>query len=510
MTAHELHDTFLGRLRGHALEAPDRTALVDAGVEITYAQLIAKIEARASWLVGAGVGHGTRVALVAENSADFLVAAFAVWRAQGVLVTIYPSSGAEDIGYCLERSDPALVLTDRATHDTVRAAAVEHLPLARIDEPARALSVLTGRTPNPADLGDRLAAVFFTSGTTSRPKAIMESADGLLAGARVYSEVWHLDERTRTAVALPMAWAYGLNTTAMATLYAGGCVISLRRAKPELMFEAIAQQRATFLPGVTTMFVKMVQALEAADEGVEFSSLRFCLSAGEPRNEAAFDRWAELTGCPVHDNFCATECYPVITYDPVVDPVPVRGSAGRVVAESDMRVVDPAGEDVPPGAVGEALWRAPNMMLGYWRDEEQTALAFTPDGWYRSNDLVRIDANGYVFVTGRLSDMIIRGGSNVSPAEVERVLCDHPNIRSAAVVGLPDPLYGQQVAAAIVVSDINAYDERELSAFAAGRLATYKVPSLYRIVQDLPLNSTTGKVDRRAVVAAFTDSVSAS
>jgi long-chain acyl-CoA synthetase len=496
-------DGFLARLAQFASTSPDHPALVDSERSLSYGQLVDEVEEKAAALMSGGIEPGHRVALVAENSANFLVYAFAVWRVGAVLVTVYPTSSVSDMAYCLERSDPSIVLADSSTLESVQAAVHPDLGVGLIDGSTPALRARTGRMPNPEDVARTLTAIFFTSGTTNRPKAIMESKQGLLEAARVYSEVWHLDQTTRTIVALPMAWAYGLNTTSMATLYAGGRVIVLRRAKPELLLDGIARQGATFLPGVTTMFVKMVQALESGGPSIDFSSLRFCLSAGEPRNEAAFKRWTELTGVPVHDNFCATECYPVITYDPISDPVPLTGSAGKVVEGSSMRVVDPTGDDVADGDVGEALWRAPNTMLGYWRDEEQTAAAFTADGWYHSKDLVSVDERGYVFVRGRLSDMIIRGGNNVSPAEVERVLSEHPNIRAAAAVGLPDPEYGQEVVAALVVADVSNFNESDVVSFVAGQLAAYKVPSRFVLVDELPLNSTTGKVDRRAVAASF-------
>jgi long-chain acyl-CoA synthetase len=494
---------FLDTLESHAASAPDRPAVIDGEQLLTYPDLLARVRDRADSLVAAGVQPGARVAIVAENSADFLVAAFAVWRAGAVLVTVYPSSGVPDIAYCLDRSDPGLVLVDGATEAPVRQAAAEQFPLVRVDKPPGAFAALTGRMPNPAAVQDRLGTIFFTSGTTSRPKAIMESEEGILAGAREYAAVWHLGPDDRTVVALPLAWAYGLNTSAMSTLYAGGTVITLRRAHPDRMIDAVIRLRATFVPGVTTMFVKMVGWLESSAAEHDFSSLRLCVSAGEPRNEPVFDRWTELTGRPVHDSFCATECYPVITYDPTLDPAPRRGSAGKVLDCAGMRVVDADGRPVPRGEVGEAHWQGPNTMLGYWRDDEQTAKAFTADRWYRSNDLVRVDEDGYVFVMGRLSDMVIRGGSNVSPAEVERVLRDHPAVTEAAVVGLPDPIYGQQVAAAVVLAAGTALDRDDLTGFVSARLAAYKVPTRVRAVGRLPLNGTTGKVDRRAVAAAL-------
>ena len=349
---------------------------------------------------------------------------------------------------------------------------------------------------------DALALICFTSGSTARPKAVMHRHAGLLGAAAAYARVWHLGPDDATLVCLPMAWAFGLVTTSMAALLTGGRVVALARAEPEAMLGAMADHSVTFFAGVTTMFGKLVQHLDTRDgPRPDLSRLRLCISGGEPRNEVAFSRWQQLTGCPVHDVYAASECFPVVTYDPFEDPQPRPGSAGRVVAEAALRLVDPEGQDVPAGATGEAWTRGPALLVGYWRDPGLTAQVLTPDGWYRTGDLARIDDDGYVHVVGRVSTMIIRGGSNVSPAEVEAVLRDHPDVREAAVVGLPDAQYGEEVAAAVVLELAAVLDAAALRAHCAAVLAGYKVPSRVVEVEQLPRNPHTGKVQRTDVVA---------
>jgi long-chain acyl-CoA synthetase len=250
--------------------------------------------------------------------------------------------------------------------------------------------------------------------------------------------------------------------------------------------------------------VKMLAVPHEGDEGRR-PDLRLCISGGEPRNEVAFARWSALTGCPVHDVYCGSECFPVVTYDPVRYPTPVPGAAGRVIEGSAMRLVGADGSDAGGGEPGEAWMRGPGMMLGYWHDAAQTAAALSPDGWYRSGDLVEIDADGYVRVVGRLSDLIIRGGANVSPAEVERVLVGHPSIREASVVGLPDAVYGQQVVAAVALEPGWLLDVDVLQAHCAASLAHFKVPTRFCALDSLPRNPNTGKVQRRDVVARLSE-----
>jgi long-chain acyl-CoA synthetase len=261
---------------------------------------------------------------------------------------------------------------------------------------------------------------------------------------------------------------------------------------------------------VTTIYVKLLAYARELERTPDLRSLRLCVSGGEPRNEPAFDRWRELTGCPVHDVYCASECFPVVTYDPHVDPQPRPGCAGNVVPEARMRVVDETGRDVSTGEVGEALWRGPALMLGYWEEPELTAAAFTADGWYRSRDWARMDEDGYVYVTGRVSDMIIRGGSNVSPAEVEGVLYQHPHVADVAVVGVPDEEYGEQVAAAIVLEPGGRFDPQAFARFCESKLAPFKIPTLFRELPELPRNAN-GKVVRRDIAPLLArDAVEAS
>ena len=491
-----------------ARQRPDAPAVLFGDETCTYAELDRRAARIARQLAGAGVRPADRVVLVADNSADHLAAAFAVWRAGGVLVTIYPSSTEAELAFAIERAEPVAVVAGTRVAGTVRSAAGGR-PVAELD----GTGALAGLPVGPADAAgadagpvpvdpDALALICFTSGSTARPKAVVHRHAGLLGAAAAYARVWHLGPDDATLVCLPMAWAFGLVTTSMAALLTGGRVVALARAEPEAMLGAMAGHGVTFFAGVTTMFGKLVQHLDARDgPRPDLSRLRLCISGGEPRNEAAFSRWQQLTGCPVHDVYAASECFPVVTYDPVEDPQPRPGSAGRVVAEAALRLVDPEGHDVPPGATGEAWTRGPALLVGYWRDPDLTEQVLTPDGWYRTGDLARVDDEGYVHVVGRVSTMIIRGGSNVSPAEVEAVLRDHPDVREAAVVGLPDAQYGEQVAAAVVLEPAAVLDAAALRAHCAGLLAGYKVPSRVVEVEQLPRNPHTGKVQRTDVVA---------
>jgi len=496
---------YLAELVAVGSREPEQTAIIDETRSVSYRQLLDEVQGRAEALAAAGVRPGDRIALVAENSASFLISALAVWSAQATLASVYPSTGHADLSYTLDNADPVLVLTDRHSAPSVRDAIGAHLQVALIDEERfHVPGVATGRMANPAGLGEDVFLICYSSGTTSRPKAIMLSQSALYNGARTYADVWRLTSSDRTIVCLPMAWLYGLDSTSMATLLVGGTVISRRRARPEVIVEAIEKHHASFLPAVTTVFTKLVEYLASTTDHHDLTSLRLAVSGGEPRNEGSFAEFTRATGVAVHDTFCASECFPLITYDPVADPVPVRGSAGKLVPHSELKILNPHGEPVETGQVGEAFTRGRGLMLGYWRDPDQTAQALTEDGWYRTKDLVRMDEDGYVYVVGRLSDMIIRGGSNVSPAEVERAIREEDGIRDAAVVGIPDPIYGEAVVAAVVLAAGVKLDVDQLRARLANQLAAFKVPTEFLVLDQLPSNATTGKLDRREIRALAT------
>jgi len=480
---------------------PHHVAIIDGDAVWTYAELDAEVDSRVSRLRAAGLRDGDRVALVAESSAAFMATALAVWRAGGVLVTIYPSSGPDDLEFALRSCDPVLVVAQASTDARAITIALPSTPITTVEDFAPT-SVRADTTPNPTGLREPLSLICFSSGTTSRPKAIMLSGRAIHNCAATYGEVWHLDASDRGVVCLPMAWMYGLASTALALLLRGATVVVVRRARPDLLMRAIERHRATFLAGVTTTFTKLVRHIEAQGVGAEsITSLRLCISGGEPRNEAAFDKWTRHSGVAVLDAYCSSECLPLVTYDPHADPVPKPGAAGKLVPRAKLKILDSNGNEVPTGEVGEGYSSGPGLMLGYWRDPDSTNEVLTNDGWYRTRDLVRMDSEGYVYVVGRLSDVIIHSGVNVSPAEVERVIRQHPAVEEVAVVGLPDEVYGQRVVAAVVPG--SRLDVAELDRLARAHLTGYKAPSEYVVVERLPVNSTTGKVDRRGLAASL-------
>ena len=490
----------LQQISQHATTNGNALAVADETRRVNYAELSSAVSSRAQGLRDAGIVRGDRIAVVAENSADYLIAVLAIWMADGVPVTIYSSTSPSDLRATLEDADPVLVYADGKTEVLVRTAAGRMLPVARLDGPQTTVARSSTAAATPKHLRDDLGLICYSSGTTARPKAIMLSADAILNSAATFAELWHLTKKDVTLVCLPMAWLFGLTTSSVSTLVAGGAVVSLKRANPELIAKSITEFGVTFFPAVTTVITKLANHLDAigGSESKADSTLRLVISGGEPRNEASFARLRAHLGVPVHDNYCASEMQPLVTYDPVEDPEPHLGSAGKLVPRSELRILNAAGDPVAQGEVGEGFSRGPGIMLGYWNDPEATAEALTEDGWYRTKDLLTVDEMGYVRVVGRASDMIIRGGSNVSPGEIEQHLRKHPKVADIAVVGLPDPLYGEEIVAVIQPRADASVDAEELREFAKAGLSGFKVPTRYLSVSSLPHNAT-GKINRKNV-----------
>jgi long-chain acyl-CoA synthetase len=490
-----------------AAAQPDRVAVVSGGRRISYAQLVGGVRQLSDRLAAAGVCPRDRVAICAENSPEYVIATLAIWRVDAIAATVYASAGPNELDYVLANASPQLILVDpprRAMIEEALAAGGHRAKIAEIGDGGRfeGLPPATGSFEPPEIDPDAATSICYTSGTTAHAKPVVHSSAGLLASARSTASVWHVGADDAILVSLPMAWLFGLVTTSMVALVSGAKVVSLPRFNPVHVLAAIEEERVTVLPVVVTMIVKLVSLYHRLDTAPDLSTLRFCVSGGEPRREQVFDEWHRLSGCPVHDVYAASECFPVITYDPQQDPMPHPGAAGRVVPGSAMTVLATDGSEAAPGEVGEALWRGPALMLGYWREPALTEAALTPDGWYRSRDLVRVDDDGYVFVVGRASEMIIRGGVNISPAEIEVALREHPSVSDVAVLGLLDNEYGEAIAAAVVLTNQEELDPEAMAAFCSSRLARSKIPTHWRQFAVLPRNAT-GKVLRRELAMAF-------
>lgn len=488
---------------------PDRVALRMFEQTVTYAELSRNIERAAGGLLKLGIRKGDRIAIFAENCPEYLTVYLASAKIGSIVATINPLFKEEEIGYILSNAEPRLVFVQAPLEDLLnrcyRASPVRPERTISFDASGSGaltyadfmtLGVQTATEPVAADDG---VVICYTSGSMSRPKPVFKSHGAERFLSRAHAKVWHIGLDDRTLVALPMAWLFGLTTTSMATLSAGGTAVYIPHFNPVLALEQMERQRITLFAGVMTMFAKMLQVSEEAGRDHDLSSLRFCVQGGEPRNEPVAQRFAAKFGVPIHDIYATSECAPNFTYDPLHDPQPRPGSCGRLVDGVEARLLDAQGRDVPVGSVGELVVRCPGMMLGYFREPALTADTIK-DGWFLTRDLVRVDEEGYYYVTGRTKDLIIRGGANIAPAEVEVVIARHPAVSEVAVIGVPDPVYGEQLKAYVVLRAGQSATERELCTFCVERLAKFKVPTQIEFLEQFP-KGPTGKVLKNALKA---------
>jgi long-chain acyl-CoA synthetase len=486
---------------------PSRIALRMGQKAITYAQLMERVARVAAGLQELGVRRGERVLIFSENCPEFLVAHLAVARLGAITATANPSFRRRELSYILANAEPRLAFVEdrlRPVLQEVLAASTPEVTVIGLRSEDGPDLVFDGLSSSAAKIesdvetaDDEGVLISYTSGTSSRPKPVYHSHSGQAFLAQAHAHTWRLRPSDRVLMTLPLAWLYGLTTVSQACLVAGATVILEPHFNPIRALSDLAEHRITVFIGVTTMFVQLVRVLEQSGQSVELT-LRMCVSGGEPRNEAAFARFQQLFRVPVHEVYATSECLPIFAYDPEHDPQPRPGSAGRLVPGVHVRIVDAQGREVRPGEVGELYASSPGQMLSYYREPELSAQVLA-DGWFRTRDLCKRDQDGYYYVVGRASDLIIRGGSNISPLEVESVLSAHVGVAECAVVGLPDPVQGQRVAAFVVLYPGSLATVDQLRTHCETTLARYKIPTEIHIMQALPRGAT-GKIQKSVLI----------
>jgi long-chain acyl-CoA synthetase len=501
VTLYELFET-------QVAAAPDALAIAYADQRIPYGAMAVEVNRVARGLQDRGVSPGDRVLMFAGNSPSVLVAYLAVTKLGAIFVPVNTSFREREGRYILSNAEPTVAIVEsrvlsefnRWTADT----AVD-LVILRSDEDQPALpagaawfdelghgSSTAAVRPVPAEAGVLLC---YTSGTTSTPKPVLHSHRSETYNARTYAAVWKLGPNDRGVVSLPLSWVYGLSTTSMALLTSGGTVVLLERFQPLPVLDAIESHRATAMWGTMSMYTKLLQVLR--QRIMDLSSLRIVVNGGEPCPAPAVQAFEHWTGVRLIGAYSTSEVRPVLVQRPGDTSAP-EGTVGQVVPGATILLEDANGNETPIGQPGHALLRCPGMLTEYYREAELSAASLTPSGWFKTGDILTRDANGYYFVVGRQSDMIIRSGLNIAPAEVEAALLDHPDVEAAAVVGVPDPRSGEAVRAYLVVRPNSIASAEAIREAVAGKLSRYKVPQEVVLLDELP-RTTTGKVNRSAL-----------
>lgn len=492
-----------------ALAVPDRDAVVFGDRVLSYAELDQLVLRIASGLAGLGVEPGDRVLLYGPNSPEILATYFACAYLGAIFAPVNPSFRAREMHYICSNAEARVAIVHSEKIDEFELyAANSFTPEATVvfgeaDPPPKR----DGRIPFDSLLTSTRApaqyttfpndpvVICYTSGTTATPKPVVLSHLNEVYSARTYADIWSLGPSDRAVVSMPLAWAYGLSTTSMSLLSAGSTVLLRPRFHPVDVLEEIERQRATILYATMSMYTKMLDVL--GRERHDVSSLRFCLNGAEACPDAAVRAFEEFTGLRPIQAYAASEAKPLLAVRPDDAEAPFNTS-GRLVPQAKLRLLDDNGEEVRVGEIGEAEAWCPGLMLGYWREPEMTAQKLTADGWLKTGDLLVAGDDGYYRVVGRCSEMIIRSGANIAPAEVESAILGHAAVAHVGVVGLPDPVSGETVVAMVVPAADGVVDPDELQAHLADVLAPYKVPNHIIVTDELPLNAS-GKADRQAL-----------
>jgi cyclohexanecarboxylate-CoA ligase len=459
--------------------------VVDGSTRLSAGEAAALVAVVAGGLRARGVRRGQAVAWQVPNSLAAAVLTRACWRIGAVAAPVLHSFGSADVAAALGQIDPALVLEieqDAFSDPAALAAAV-----------GDGAPVRSGALPSqPSDV----ALVLFTSGSTGVPKAVLHTQRGLSWKASLMARVHGLGPTDAVLMPAPMAHISGLLNGVLVPGAAGLRSVLVRRFDPEQALALVARERISFLAGPPTFFIAMARAL-ADSPGTDVSSIRLVSSGGASVTPAFVEDTARTFDCRVKRTYGSTEA-PTVTTSTDDDPFELaRDTDGRAVGAVELRISDPeTGARCRTGMSGELWVRGPEMFAGY-ADARQTAAVIARGGWFRTGDLATIDAAGWVRIVGRLKDVIIRGGENISASEVEGALEAHPDIHHAVAVGYPDPLLGERVAA--FVESAAPFDLEECRRWFAGRgMAKFKTPEKVECLDHLPLLGS-GKPDRAAL-----------
>jgi acyl-CoA synthetase (AMP-forming)/AMP-acid ligase II len=468
---------------------------------ISYARFMDEVHAVRDGLRACGVRPGDVVGIVMPNGPEVLFAFFGVLAAGAAAMPINPELKPEEIDFALEDSRATLVIVTPDVAERIAGCAALPHRRARllftehggctVEGPVVAAAAAHG-APSPDDD----ALLLYTSGTTSRPKAVPLTHRNLLTSAHNVAHSYALTAEDISLCVMPLFHVHGLVASVLATLVVGGSVVVPRRFSASGFWPLVAHYRPTWYTAVPTIHTIL---LNTADEHLQgppprFRFVRSCSSALAPATQAAFEARFEA---PVLQAYGMTEAAHQIATNPLPPGIRKSGSVGLPTGV-EVTVLDDYGHELPRGTAGEVAIRGANITRGYLRNPEATAAAFT-NGWFRTGDQGSIDADGYIFLHGRIKELINRGGEKITPMEIDDVLLRHPAVAEAVAIGVPHPVYGEEVEAIVALKPGQSISAADLIAFAREHLADFKVPKAIRFVPQIPRGAT-GKIQRRRLL----------
>ncbi|SOD93312.1 long-chain-fatty-acid--CoA ligase [Blastococcus haudaquaticus] len=479
-----------------ASAAPDHPALRMDDAVLTYGEFRDAALKVAGSLTARGIAPGDRVGLVLPNVLSFPVVFYGALLAGAAVVPMNPLLKAREVEYYLRDSGARLVVALEPAEPVVEAAGTVGVEAITVGPASPDALMDAAPLDGPVERSaEDLAVILYTSGTTGQPKGAELTHANLTGNCRTTAET--LAENTADDVimgCLPLFHVFGLTCGLNTAVLKGSLLTLIPRFDGAKALSVIERDGVTIFEGVPTMFAGMLHSPGATDPDV--SSLRLCVSGGSAMPVEVMRSFEETFGCIILEGYGLSETSPVASFNhPHAERKP--GSIGTPIAGVEMRLVDDDGKDVAGGEVGEIAIRGENVMRGYWQRPEETAKAI-PDGWFLTGDLARLDEDGYFFIVDRKKEMIIRGGYNVYPREIEEALYEHPAVAEVACVGIAHPELGEEVAAAVALKPGATAEVEELREFVKSRVAAYKYPRHVWLVDALP-KGPTGKILRRSV-----------
>ncbi|MFL6699950.1 MAG: AMP-binding protein [Vitreoscilla sp.] len=506
--------TIYGLLADIAKCYPERPAVVfcEQGIRWTWREFVAEVDAFGAGLAALGLAKGDRVGIWSPNRVEWLVTQFATARMGLILVNINPAYRLSELTYALQVSGCRAVVSAERLKTSMY---LEMLQKVRPELPALEFIIRMGddRTPGMLNYGDVLERgrvepvpfadclahepinIQFTSGTTGNPKGATLTHHNVVNNGRFIAMAMDFSEQDSLCIPVPLYHCFGMVLAVLASVSTGATMVFPGEAfDPAAALAAVARERCTALHGVPTMFI--AELGHPRFDEFDLSSLRTGIMAGSPCPiETMKQVVSRMHMGEVTIAYGMTETSPVSFQSSTSDPLDRRTTTvGRVQPHLECKVVDLDGNIVPVGEKGELCTKGYSVMTGYWGDEERTRQAVV-DGWMHTGDLATIDEEGYCNIVGRVKDMLIRGGENVYPREIEEFLFRHPKVQSAQVFGVPDAKYGEEVCAWIVLKPGEACVEDEIKDFCRDQIAHYKVPRYVRFVDELPM-TVTGKAQK--------------
>lgn len=505
-------------VRQQAVEKPEKVAYRFMGKDTTYAEFEQAVGRFAQGLQDLGVQKGDHVAILLGNTPHYLISLYATMRLGATAIPINPIYTPDEISYIIRNGDVKVIVALDALLPMVEMA-VQALPhveafiicettpdvaekVASLSDAARVKTYLLSQIVatasgllEPLDvLDDDIAIILYTSGTTGTPKGAMLTHGNVYSNARDVASYLGFVADDRIIATLPVFHVFALTVVINAPLLSGATILLAPRFSPTETFAMAKEQKATVFAGVPTMYNYLYQLPNSKPD--DFSTIRLAISGGSSLPVALLHNFEEKFNVQISEGYGLSEASPVTCFNPL-DHSRKAGSIGININNVENRVVDEYGREVPVGEVGELIVRGPNVMKGYYKMPEETDAAIR-DGWLYTGDLAKKDEEGYFFIVDRKKDMIIVGGFNVYPREVEEVLFAHTSIVEAAVIGVPDANFGEAVQAFIVLKDGVETTTEDILAYCAKHLVKYKVPKVIEILDELPKN-TTGKILRRSL-----------